>query len=288
MRRVLGGRALLAAALLAPALARAAGEELGGPLPVFAFAALRPLAAPPPPGSAFIAPESSLGAPAAVVALPPLLDNVSRTRATFRAGSVVVHVYGEKSRNKGDWFIGFAAEGAEPQFRNGHKMIHWTVLHRTVRFTAGGKSFSAYIQGDLSNRMQSRIVVSADDRSQPQSSWSVQEITDDGYESGAPVRLGGREFRLFYARDFDQDDDGAFAGYTGGRSIVLVAREQGRFTAFHWYESDVPRDGGVLAVSEKPAFADQQGAGPLLLGLRRTADDRLEIYDRSAAPVARK
>ena len=30
-------------------------------------------------------------------------------------------------------------------------------------------------------------------------------------------------------------------------------------------------------VSEKPAFADQQDAGPLLLGLRRTADDKLSV-----------
>jgi hypothetical protein len=161
-------------------------------------------------------------------------------------------------------------------------MIHWAFLHRTVHFVAGGKAFSAYIQGDLGDRMQSRLVVAPEDRSQAPSSWSIQEITDDGYEAGRPVTLGGREYRLFYGSDFDQNDDGTFGAFTGGRSLVLVTRDGGRFTAFHWSESDIPRD-GVLSVSEKPAFADEPSAGPLLLGLRRSASDDLEIYDRSAA-----
>ena len=53
------------------------------------------------------------------------------------------------------------------------------------------------------------------------------------------MNLGGRQYRLFYARDFDQDDDGNFARYTGSRSIVLVGRDQNKFTAFHWVESDI-------------------------------------------------
>jgi len=273
---------LFALAALAPALAAAGDPEFSGALPDFNFAVLRPLVVPMPRSTAFIQALSDSGAPAAVLPLAPLLDNVSRTRATFRVGNVVVHVYGLKSRNKNDWFIAFAAEGAEPQFRNGGKMIHWMLLKRTVHFAIAGKAFSSYIRGDIGDRMQSRLVVSADDRSQPESSWSIQQITDGGFEAGAPVTLGGRQYRFFYTRDFEQDDDGNFARFTGSRSLVLVTRDGNKFTAFHWFESDIPRDGGVLMVSEKPDFADQKDAGPLLLGLRRTADDKLEIYDRSA------
>jgi hypothetical protein len=286
MRLFATGGALLAAVLLAPALARASEAEFGGPLPEFEFAAFRPLAAPPPPGIPFLTPEEGLGAPAAVVALAPLLGDLRTTRAAFRAGGATVRVYGERSRNKGNWFIVFAADGGDAQFRDGRKMIHWAMLKRTVHFSIGGKSFSSYIQGNISNRMQSRLVVSADDRSQPDSSWSIQEITDDGFAAGAPVALGGREYRLFYARDFDENGDGDFAGYTGGRSIVLVARDRGGFTGYHWLESDVPR-GGALAVAQKPAFSDRDDAASLPLALSLTPDGRLAIYDRSAAPARR-
>jgi hypothetical protein len=280
MNRTLAGGALAAAVLLVPALARAVEPEFGGPLPQFEFAAFRPLAAPPPRGTPFLIPDAELGAPTVVVPLGSLLDNLRTTRISFRAGSAAVRVYAEKSRNKGDWFVVFAAENADPQFRNGSKMIHWALIKRTVHFSVGGKAFSAYIQGSLSNRMQSRVVVSADDRSQPDASWTIQEITDAAYDAGYPVTLGGRPYRLYYARDFDQTDGGEFAGYTGGRSIVLLARDQNRFTAYHWLESDVPRS-GILAVSEKPSFADDENASPLLLGLRLSADGRLEIYDRA-------
>ena len=66
-----------------------------------------------PPSTAFIVPRAESGAPTAWVPLAPILDNVSRTRAMFRVGNVVVHVYGLKSRNKGDWFIAFAPEGGD-------------------------------------------------------------------------------------------------------------------------------------------------------------------------------
>lgn len=265
--------------------AHAAETELGGALPDFNFAALRPLAV-RPADAAFVAPPGSLGAPTAVAPLPSLLDNLQRTRATFRAGATTVHVFGEKSRNKGDWFIGFAPEGGSAQFQPGRKMIHWMMLKRTVHVWLAGKSFAAYIQGDVSNRMQSRLVVAPDDRSGPAASWSIQELTDDGDEAGWPVTLGGRDYRLFYTRDFNQNDAGDFSGWTGGRSITLVARDGTRYSAFHWEESDIPTD-SVLSVCKKPAFADQADQQPLALGLRRRADGALEIYDRSSA-VARR
>ena len=276
---------VLAAAVFSCVAAHAAEMELGGALPDFHFAALRPLAV-RPPDAAFTTPSGSLDAPTAVAPLPSLLDNLQRTRAAFHAGATVVHVFGEKSRNKGDWFIGFAPEGGSAQFQPGRKMIHWMMLKRTVHVWLAGESFSAYIQGDVSNRMQSRLVVAPDDRSGPASSWSIQELTDDGFEAGWPVALGGRDYRVFYTRDFNQNDAGDFSGWTGGRSITLVARDGARYSAFHWEESDIPTD-AVLSVCEKPAFADRADQGPLALGLRRRADGALEIYDRSAA-VARR
>ncbi len=275
-------RRLLACAALALAAAHAgaqAGPELGGAFVDFHPAELRALAL-PPPGAALLVDPRSLGTPAAVAPLPRLLDDVAGTRAVFRSGSALVHVYGEKSANGGDWFIIFAPEGGEPVFREGKKMIHWMMIKRTARATIGGESLRAYIQGNAMNRLESRLVVSFDDHSQPDRSWSIQELTDDGYEAGWPLTLAGRRFRLFYTRDFNQDGNGEFSGWTGDRSITLVTRDGGKFTAYHWKESEVPRD-GVLEASVNASFSDG-GASSLRLGVRKLSDGSLAIYDLAA------
>jgi hypothetical protein len=254
-----------AAAPRAPAAFRGARAA-----PAFYFFGLRP------PGPRVL-PPGSLGRPAAVAPLPSLLDNIRRTAAAFRAGSATVRVFGAKSANRNNWFVGFAEDGGDAQFRDGRAMIHWYFIKRTQRVEFGGRGYSVYIDGSVTDHLASRLVVKPDDRSEGRSSWSIRELSDDAYAAGWPVTLGGREYRLLYSRDFDEDARGEFAGYDGGRSIVLMWRDGGGYHAYHWFQREIP-SGRVLVTSPAAAGADGLAPGSVTLGLSLTPSGALELY----------
>lgn len=281
---------LVLAALLACGPASAAGLEgaslsaaaafLGAAVPM-PSAALKKEAA-PPPGASSVLPAGSLGAPSAVVPLPSLLDNVRRTKAAFRAGGAVVHVFGQKSEDQGGWFLGFAVEGGDCRFECGRNMLHWMFVNRTAHFSAGGRGYSAYVEGRALSPLDSRVVV-RDDASGSSASWSIRELAEDVYEAGWPVTLGGREYRLIYTRDFREDGAHGFGGYTSDRSIVLLFRSGTGFAGYHWFEREIPR-GSILVAT--PRGADVGGAavsGARPIGLSLAADGSLDLF---AAPQA--
>ncbi|MDE2510023.1 MAG: hypothetical protein KGL74_02775, partial [Elusimicrobia bacterium] len=206
------------------------------------FSTVRAMSLRPPAGAAFSVEAGAFAAPAQAVPLAPILDRVRRGRIFFHSGSTIIHVFGGKSQNKKNWFIGFAVDGGDAQFRNGRKMLHWAFLNRTVHFQIGARKYAAYLEGKAADKMHSRVVVEPEDRSEPKSSWSIQEIADDSYDAGVPVSVGGREFRVLYTRDFNEDDNGEFAGYTGDRSITFMAKEGGKLVGYHWFEREIPAD----------------------------------------------
>ncbi len=275
---------LLAAAVLAAGRASAGPAELSAALgePAFSLPAAVP-------GRDFgdlrsIPQIPAAGAPVARIPLAPLLDGVRATRAAFRAGGVVVHVFGGKDENKKNWFVGFAPDGGEAQFRNGRKMIHWVFLKGAVSFEIAGRKYSAYIEGKATDKMRSRLVVAPENGSEAPSSWTMAELADDAYDAGFPVTLAGKEYRLMYTRDFNEDERGEFGGYTGDRSITLLTREGDKMIGYHWFEREIPSD-HVLVSTPKAAGADASGPGALIVGLRLNAGV-LELYAPSAA-VAR-
>ncbi len=229
-----------------------------------------------PPGPRLLDP-GSLGAPAAVVPLPSLLDNARRTAASFRAGAETVRVFGAKSENKNDWFVGFAVDGGDAQLRNGRGMIHWYFLKRTQHLTIAGRRYDAYIDGSVTDHLSSRLVIKPEDPSEAVSSWSIRELSDDAYAAGWPVTLGGREYRLLYSRDFDEDANGDFGGYNGDRSIVLMWREGGTYRAYHWFQREIPA-GRVLVSTPPAAGADGLLPGSTTLGLSLTPAGELRLY----------
>ncbi|HXT02078.1 MAG TPA: hypothetical protein VN915_15485 [Elusimicrobiota bacterium] len=278
MIRLVALGALLAAIVPLSAVPASAGlPEFSASVEGLNFAAAQAIPQSPPAWEAF-----SSGAQLQSIPLAPLLDGVRLTKGTFRAGGLVVHVFGGKSQNKKNWFVGFMPEGGEAQFRNGRKMIHWMMLNRTVHLVIAGRKYSAYVEGKVTDKMASRLVVVPEDRSETKSSWSVQELADFAYDAGAPVVLGGKEYRLMYTRDFNEDDKGEFAGYTGDRSITLMTREGGKLVGYHWFEREIPAD-RVLVSNPKAVGAEAAGAGSLAIGLRLVAGT-LELY--SAAPAA--
>lgn len=218
---------------------------------------------------------AALGAPVATADLSSILDNPRRARTTFTLGGTTVRVFGGKSRNKKEWFVGFAPEGGEAQWFNGRRMIHWAFLNRTVRVEIAGRAFKAFVKGKLTDKMNSVLRVEPEDGS-PAVQWTVRELSDAAYDAGFPVRFGGREYRLMYTRDFDQDGDGEFAGYAGDRSLSLMTRRGGTLVGYHWFEREIPAD-RVLLSTPKAVGADESGAGDLTLGLRRNGAT-LELY----------
>jgi len=241
--------------------------------------AVRALAQRPAPGEgAFLAAPGAYGRLMHSISLAPLLDAARSERTSFLSGNVRVRVFGGKSQNKKNWFVGFMTEGGETQFRNGKKMLHWAVLNRTVHFEIVGRRYSAFIDGKITDKMASRLVVQPEDPSQPSASWSVEELSEAAYDAAFPVSIGGKEYRLFYTRDFNEDEKGEFAGYTGDRSISLLTREGGKLVGYHWFEREIPAD-RILVSAPKAVGAEDARAGALSVGLR-ISGGALEIYSR--------
>lgn len=285
MIRFLALGALLAAiAPLSAAPASAGLPEFSASVEGLNFATARAIPQAPPAAEAAAYAPISFAATSCSIPLAPLLDGVRATKATFRAGGVVVHVFGGKSQNKKSWFVGFMPEGGDAQFRNGRKMIHWVMLNRTVHFEIAGRKYSSWIEGKLTDKMNSRLFV-ADDKTGARSSWTVQQLSDFAYDAGYPVVLGGKEYRLMYTRDFNEDDNGEFAGYTGDRSISLISREGGKMTGYHWFEREIPAD-RVLVSTPKAVGADSASAGAVTFGLRLSGG-ALELSVASPAVAAR-
>ena len=186
--------------------------------------------------------------------------------------------FGGKSQNKKNWFVGFAPDGGVVQFYNGRKMLHWGPLRRTVHFVIDGRKYSAIFEGKLTDKMASRLTVEPEDKREPASSWTVQDLSEAAYAAGFPVAIGRKEYRLFYTRDFNEDEHGEFAGYTGDRSITLLTREGGVLVGYHWFEREIP-SAGILVSAPKAVGADDARAGALTVGLRLN-DGALEIYSR--------
>lgn len=277
---------IVVGALLAAGRVRAGLPEPRFPFPEMNIAAQRAMLqqARPAPGP-YAAGLGTMGAPVASIPLAPVLDRVRTAKTEFRAGTAEVHVFGGKSRNKKNWFVGFATDGGDTQFRNGRKMIHWALLNRTVRLELGGRRYSAHVDGKVTDKMHSVLVVEAEDKAEPKRSWTVEQLADAAYETGVPVTISGKEYRLMYTRDFDEDGDGEFAGYAADRSITLMTREGGKLIGYHWFEREIPRD-AILVSKPKAVGADESKDGAFVVGLRVTPAGTLELYSPAGAGVA--
>ncbi|MBI5239931.1 MAG: hypothetical protein HY926_05635 [Elusimicrobia bacterium] len=282
---------LLSLALLLTASSRAALPEFQVGLPALDWAAFKP-ASPALAQAPARVPLQSLGEPLYSVPLPSLLNNIRAAPAVIQAGAARVHVFGDKSQNKGTWFLGFAVESGGVAFRNGKKMLRYKaggilpVKGGSAQVSAGDRQYTVYIQGQLKNRMQSKVVFEPREPGAPRTVFTVQQLSEAAYLAGYPVRLGGTEYRLLYSENFREDAAGEFAELTGDRSIVLLKREGGRFTGLHWFERDIPRD-SVLVTAPRAANSDdayEQGA--LALGLRLGPAGELLVYYPATPAVA--
>lgn len=217
--------------------------------------------------------------PLYTVPLPKLLDNSHGTKTSFTAGATVVHVFGDQSDDKGNWFIGLAPEGGTPQYFNAMKMVQVLGIGCSTRFEIGGKKFAAHVRTNLVHPLQSRLVVETDDdEATTAASFSAKEVSEASYLAGYPLSLAGKYYRLLYFRNFTEGADGKFGKFNGKRSIVLLFRDKSGFSGYQFYESEIPTD-KVRFVT--PSYADSDGKhvkGDLTLGLRLAKGGELEIH----------
>lgn len=270
----------LALVFLVSAVAAASAADWAPSVPVD-FAVLRATPARPLMDAAFTVSPQSVGAAAASVRLDPILDAIRRGRVEFKTGTTTVRVFGVKSRKK-NWFVGFAADDGETVMINGHRMLHWAFIDRTAKFKIAGRAFSTWVEGKATDKIHSRLVVSPDDAPQTRWTWTIEQLSEDAYETGTPVTIGGRAMRLVYTRDFDEDSHGDFAGNASDLSITLLAKENGQIVGYHWFEREIPSD-SVLVSTPKQAGADASTQGSFTVGLRMGPGRTLELYARPAA-----
>ncbi len=237
---------------------------------------------------AFVAP-GALAAPLYEIPLAPILNNIRRTAATFRAGGELVHVFGDKSENKNEWFIGLAVEDVETEFKKGWKILHYWAKFgsETWHVELGGRMYAVHIDGQLRHKMQSKVVVEPADKNEPKSVFTIEQLSEAAFAAGLPVRIGGTQYRLLYSQNFNEDAQGNFAGYTVDRSIVLMFRnERGELKGYHWFEKDIPERAVLVTTPRVAGSEDSYEAGQVTLGLR-LAGGKLQIYYPVAAPPTR-
>ena len=224
-------------------------------------------------------PLRSAGKPLAEIPLPGLLDAIRRTASVFTAGGVTVHVFGIKSVQN-SWFLGFWPENdANPILVRGKEIIHhWPFWSGTLYPWINGQPYKVYIQAKILSPMQSTLIITP--KHGPRAVFTIAQLVSNAYQIGYPVRIAGRDYRVFYNRDFTQDAAGDFGGYTGDRSIAFLYKDGDSAKGFQFFESKIPHGTpSVLISTPQEETSDENGSQTgLTLGLRIDYGGNLQIY----------
>lgn len=227
-------------------------------------------------------PQSLNASPVASLHLPSMLNAVRNGGSVFEAAGARVHIYGAKSENKRSWFLCLSIEGGDVVYKKGSKLIHYYLIDRTGYFDLNGRSFEVYIEGQLRNKMGSKLVVNdVTDKNNKVNvaKFTMQQLVDSVYLSGRQLRVSGREFRAFYADNFDENSRGEFGNYTGRRSLVFLFKEGAAYKGYHWPESALPREQVVFA-APRIEGEDKAEAGSFVIGLNYKTDGTLLVYQQ--------
>jgi len=228
----------------------------------------------------------ALGRSIYTVPLPPLLDADRRTAAAFMAGGVAVHVLGSKSENKKSWFIELWPENAaQPIFVQGNKLpclkvLGLSLLKSALTVTLNHIAYRVYIDLCMQDMMKSRLVVKPADGQGASATFLIADLVQDAYQTGVPLNIGGKNYRLVYSRNFIEDDDGNFAGYSGGNLLVFMTLDGDKVGGFHVLEKDIPRTGAGILIStpSKDRRNSKDSPDGTTVGLSLDAAGNLKIY----------
>ncbi len=254
-------------------------SEDGRPLDFSRFA---PEPHPVAPAAPHVVPAGTLGAAATVVPLSRIFESMRATRTVFYAGGVPVHIYGGKSENNlglTGWFLQLYPEGApDVLYFNGAAMAHVLVkFWGSSRVEINGAQFSMHMDISIGDPPSSRLEIEPKKPAGAKISFTAGEIARGTYETGYPLRLGGKEYRVFYGRCY-LSQGAQFAGYSPNRSIVLMFPDGKSYSAYTFYEKDIPRGGILVSTPEKSLADEKKTPGDLTLGLRIDPSGDLEVY----------
>ncbi|HVA65569.1 MAG TPA: hypothetical protein VNK24_01430 [Elusimicrobiota bacterium] len=227
----------------------------------------------------------ALGRSIYTVPLPPLLDADRRTSAAFMAGGVPVHVFGTKSENKKSWFIEFWPENAaQPIFVPGSKLpclkvLGLSLLRSALTVKLNGISYRVYIDVSVPDMMQSRLVIKPADGQGPSATFRIADLVQDAYQTGVPLNIGGKDYRLVYSRNFIEGN-GGFERYSGDNELIFMTLDGDKFGGFHVLEQDIPRTGAGMLISTPSKDRQNSKDSPdgTTVGLSRDAAGNLKIY----------
>ncbi|HVC08426.1 MAG TPA: hypothetical protein VNH15_00620 [Elusimicrobiota bacterium] len=227
----------------------------------------------------------ALTRPMYTVALPAILDADRRTSAMFMAGSVPVHVFGTKSENKKSWFIEFWPENAaQPIFVKGSKLPSIKVLglslfNGALTMEFNHISYRVYINLCVSDMMRSRLVVKPADGRGQAATFLIADLVRDAYQTGVPLNIGGKAYRLVYSRNFIESND-SFERYSGDNLLVFMTFNGNKVGGFHVIEQDIPRTGAGMLISTPSKERRNSSDSPdqTTVGLSRDAAGNLKIY----------
>jgi hypothetical protein len=140
-----------------------------------------------------------------------------------------------------------------------------------------GREFEMHMDINISDPQSSRLEIDPKKPAGARTSLTAGDIAKDSFETGYPLRLGGTEYRVFYGRGFWSQGE-QFGGYSGNRSIVFMFRNGNDFSAYSFYEKNIPHDGILISTPPKSMADDKKVPGDLTLGLRINQNGNLEIY----------
>lgn len=236
-----------------------------------------------------------------VVPLPALLNNMRASRAVFKAGDAVVHVFGVRAENNpglSGWYIGFSVEGGETVFFKGADALHLRKLgigpDRHLAIKLNGRAFDLQVKVAITNTMKSRVVITPMEKGAAPIEFTVAQLAAGVYEAGYPVSLGGRDYRLLYTDNIvevpgtetDPMPTGGRVVPSANRAIGLLFLDgKGGVSGYGWLERSIPR-GNPLVTWTVAKGADADGDPGPALSVMIDAQGSLDL--RYLAPPPKK
>jgi len=244
------------------------------------------------------------------VPLPALVNNIRRGAITTYLDGRRVRVFGNKSQNTKEWFIGFITDDGAVRLFKGKKALYLDskVLgaiaglfgpsmdnHLILEFY--GRLYDVQIIGNAGDRMQSQIAFTpsrlkpgralrpdrrpefsdVEHAGERRTIGSIQQLIDLGERAAHPVPLGGVEYRLFYGEGFVEDKHGEYGGPSGDLSVAVIFRDRhGKSAGFHWFVKDISRERLVVSRPFIRGGVDNCRVGPTF-GLMLMSDGQLDM-----------
>ena len=256
-----------------------------------------------------------------IVPLPGLLNNVRKGALSVDLDGRRLQVFGNKSQNTKEWFIGFITDDGSVRLFKGRKALYldsgamralaagFSIFtgqtannHLILEFY--GRLYDVQVLGNASDRMRSQIVITpvkpkpgravrrdrrpdigeVDADGPRRVIGTVQDLVEAGERAAYSVPLGGVEYKLFYGEGFLEDKHGEYGGPSGDLSVAVIYRDRaGKTAGFHWFVKDISKNQLIVSYPNIRGGVDNCRRGPSF-GQMIMADGSLDFRLLAPAP----